>query len=63
MDSKSKTKGYFRGALNILVGIGSVVVGSYVFSRINEKQDTQTRLERMESILDKLEQNDGHDNK
>ena len=49
-----KTKNYFKAFLNIALGAGAVVGGAYVFSRIKEKQDTETRLERMEQIVEEI---------
>jgi len=54
METKNKTKRYASAILNIALGASAVVGGAYVFSRMKEKQDTETRLERMEQILDAL---------
>jgi|GEM_PF-1242427 len=52
METKNKAKGYFRTFLNLAAGAGSVIGGAYIFSRLKEKQDSETRLERMEQILE-----------
>lgn len=49
-----KAKKYLNSLLNIALGAGAVIGGSYVFSRLKEKQDTETRLEKMEQILEKF---------
>ncbi|MGQ3685160.1 MAG: hypothetical protein ACUBOA_09200 [Candidatus Loosdrechtia sp.] len=47
--------GMFVGPLlNILSGAASVLIGTYIFSRIKEKQDTENRLARIEELLQKL---------
>ena len=45
---------YLRSALSLAIGIGSAISGSYLVSRIKEKQDLDARLERMEQIVEKL---------
>lgn len=55
METKHKTKRYLRTFLNIAAGAGAVVGGAYVFSRLKEKQNTETRLERMEQILEEVQ--------
>lgn len=37
---------YVRTFLNIALGAGTVVGGAYLFSRVKEKQETETRMER-----------------
>lgn len=49
-----KAKKYLNSLINIALGAGAVIGGTYVFSRLKEKQDTETRLQRMEQILDEL---------
>lgn len=49
-----RTGMYFGSVLNILSGATAVFLGTYFFSRIKEKQETETRLERIEHILQKL---------
>lgn len=45
---------YVRTFLNIALGAGTVVGGAYLFSRIKEKQETETRLSRLEQIVEQL---------
>jgi hypothetical protein len=49
-----RPKDYVRTALSLGLGAGAVVGGAYVFSRIREKQETETRLERLEQIVEQL---------
>jgi len=50
----NKTRTYLGSLLSIAGGAGAVIVGAYIFSRIKERQGTETRLERMEQMLEKL---------
>ena len=43
-----------RSALSILLGSGAALGGSYIFSRIKETQETETRLTRLEHLLSEL---------
>ena len=54
METKGRTKKYFWTFLNIAAGAGAVVGGTYIFSRLKEKQDTEKRLERMEQVLEEV---------
>lgn len=45
---------YGRTFLNIALGAGTVVGGAYLFSRIKEKQEAETRLSRLEQIVEQL---------
>lgn len=45
---------YVRTFLNIALGAGTVVGGAYLFSRIKEKQEGETRLSRLEQIVERL---------
>jgi len=54
MYTAMKTVKYLRSFLNFALGAGAVVGGSYIFSRVKEKQDIETRIERMEQLLEKL---------
>ena len=49
-----RPKDYVRTALSLGFGAGAIVGGAYIFSRITEKQETETRLERLEQIVEKL---------
>lgn len=48
------TRKYLRPVMNIALGAGAVVGGAYVVSRIKEKQDTETRLDRLEQMIESL---------
>lgn len=50
----NKTRTYLGSLLSIAGGAGAVLVGAYIFSRIKERQETETRLERIEQTLQKL---------
>ncbi|BBO17167.1 conserved hypothetical protein [Candidatus Brocadia pituitae] len=50
----NKTRTYAGSLLTIAGGVGAVMAGAYLFSRIRERQEKETRLERMEQILQKL---------
>lgn len=54
MKEKSRTRRYAGTLLTLAAGAGAVVGGAYVVSRIKEKQDTETRLERMEQLVEEL---------
>lgn len=54
METKERAKVYLRTFFNIAAGAGAVIGGAYIFSRIKEKQDTETRLERMEQMVEEL---------
>jgi hypothetical protein len=45
---------YLRTVFNIALGAGTVVGGAYLFSRIKEKQESETRLSRLEQIVEQL---------
>lgn len=53
-EMKNKAKTYAGSFLKLAIGAGAVIGGAYVVSRLKEKQDTDTRLERMEQILDEI---------
>ena len=50
----NKTRTYLGSLLSIAGGAGAVLVGAYIFSRIKERQEAETRLGRIEQILQKL---------
>lgn len=54
METKNKAKNYFRTFLHLAAGAGPVIGGAYIFSRLKEKQNTETRLERMEQIVEEI---------
>lgn len=45
---------FVRSALSITLGAGTVLGGAYALSRIRETQEVETRLERLEQIVEKL---------
>ena len=49
-----KGKRYLGNALKITLGAGTVLGGSYLFSRIREKQDTESSLSRLEQMMEEL---------
>lgn len=49
-----RPRDYVKTALSLGLGAGAIVGGAYLFSRIGEKQETETRLERLEQIVEKL---------
>ncbi len=49
-----KRRGYFGSALKITLGAGVALGGSYLLSRIGEKQETETSLSRLEQMLAEL---------
>ncbi len=46
---------YLGTALRLAAGAGSVLGGAYLVSRISERQNLETRLERLEQMVEKLE--------
>jgi hypothetical protein len=53
-DMANKGFRYLGNALKITLGAGAVLGGSYLFSRISEKQDTESSLSRLEQMLEEL---------
>jgi hypothetical protein len=45
---------YLGTALRLALGAGSVLGGAYLVSRINERQNLETRLDRLEQMVEKL---------
>jgi hypothetical protein len=45
---------YLGTALRLVLGAGSVLGGAYLVSRINERQNLETRLDRLEQMVEKL---------
>lgn len=50
----NRTRTYLGSLVTIAGGVGAVLVGAYIFSGIKERQEKETRLERIEQILQKL---------
>lgn len=51
MEWRNKSRKYGSALLNISLGASAVVGSAYILSRITEKQEGETRLERLEQIL------------
>jgi hypothetical protein len=49
-----RTRKIFHTFLNIAAGAGTVMGGAYVFSRLREKQAADTRLDRLEQMIEEL---------
>jgi hypothetical protein len=45
---------YFGNALKITLGAGTILGGTYLVSRIREKQDTESSLSRLEQMMENL---------
>ena len=49
-----KSKRYLRSGLSVLLGAGATLGGSFLVSRIREKQNVETRLDRLEQMLEQV---------
>lgn len=49
-----RAKSVTRIVSRVAVGAGAVVGASYIVSRIKEKQESESRLERLEQIVEGL---------
>lgn len=49
-----KSMFHLRSALSLALGIGSAITGSYLMNRVKEKQEVESRLDRIEAIVEKL---------
>lgn len=45
---------YFSNALKLTLGAGAALGGSYLVSRIQNKQESETSLSRLEQMLEEL---------
>jgi hypothetical protein len=56
MEKSGMQKGmnYFGNALKITLGAGVALGGTYLLSRVKEKQDTEASLGRLEQMLSEL---------
>ncbi len=45
---------YFSKALKVTLGAGVALGGAYIFSRVGEKQSTESSLSRLEQMLSEL---------
>ncbi|WP_305042147.1 hypothetical protein [Geoalkalibacter sp.] len=59
MTMKSRGFHYLRTGLTLLLGAGATLGSSFVISRLREKQDAESRMERLEQMLDDLEETKG----
>ena len=54
MSGTGKGRRYLDSALRIALGAGAVLGSSYLLSRIKERQALETRLDRLEQMVDSL---------
>lgn len=45
---------YLKKGANVALGAGTIVGGAYILSRLKEKQNMETRIERLEQIVEKI---------
>jgi hypothetical protein len=50
---------YFDSALRVALGAATVLGSSYVLSRIKERQAMETRIDRLEQMIEALSVSDG----
>lgn len=53
-DKKNNGMRYFTNALKVTLGAGAALGGSYLISRVKNKQDSETSLSRLEQMLEEL---------
>lgn len=46
--------GYFGNVMKVTLGAGLALGGAYLFSRVGEKQNTESSLSRLEQMLSEL---------
>ena len=54
MRAMNKNKRYVRSGLSVLLGAGATLGGSFLVSRLREKQNVETRLDRLEQMLEQV---------
>lgn len=54
MKTMHRGRRYLRSGFSILLGAGATLGGSFLLSRIREKQDVETRLGRLEQMLEQV---------
>ena len=54
MRAMNKNKRYLRSGLSVLLGAGATLGGSFLISRLREKQNVETRLDRLEQMLEQV---------
>lgn len=62
-DTKRKGMKYLGNALKLTLGAGAALGGSYLVSRIKNKQESETSLSRLEQMLEELLATSGKKNK
>lgn len=54
MTMKYKSMHYLRSGLTVVLGAGATLASSFLVSRLREKQDVESRLDRLEQMIDDL---------
>ncbi|MBF0345284.1 MAG: hypothetical protein HQL06_13775 [Nitrospirae bacterium] len=54
MQHNNTTTTYVSAFLKVIAGIGGVLGTSYVLSKVKERQETQTRLDRLEQMINMI---------
>lgn len=47
--------------LRIALGAGVTIMGTYIYSRITEKQDADARLDRLAKMIENLAESEGNE--
>lgn len=53
-ETKNNGMRYFTNALKFTLGAGAALGGSYLVSRVKNKQESETSLSRLEKMLEEL---------
>ena len=51
---KGRGMRYLYSGMTVLLGAGATLGGSYLLSRLREKQDMETRMDRLEQMFEGL---------
>jgi hypothetical protein len=54
MDWGHKGRRYLRTTLSVALGAGAALGGAFIVSRVTEKQGAETRMSRLEGMLEKV---------
>lgn len=54
MERENRGKRYFRNALTVTLGAGAALGAAFLAARVTEKQGAETRLGRLEGMLEKV---------
>lgn len=54
MERGNRGRRYLRNTLMVALGAGTALGGAFLASRVTEKQGAETRLGRLEGMLEKL---------